>query len=83
MSKKVTRLDKLLDFLSEPDPESGARVYAGVQEILRERDDIHVMPDDDKHDCSPRCFCEPKLDYQDEVTGKRVWVHKSFEEMNQ
>ncbi len=37
--------------------------------------DIHVMPDDGKHECSKDCFCLPRLDYVDTETGKRVWVH--------
>jgi hypothetical protein len=43
--------------------------------------DIHVMPDDGKHASSVNCFCEPVLDYQDDFTGKRVWVHKGPEEL--
>lgn len=45
--------------------------------------DIHVMPNDGRHDDSPSCFCEPTKTYQDEFTGKSVWVHKSQEEMLQ
>jgi len=45
--------------------------------------DIHTMPDDGKHECSHKCFCWPTINYIDEVTGKRVWLHKSDEEMNQ
>lgn len=48
-----------------------------------ESKDIHVMPNDDKHDCSSKCFCEPTLNYEDELTGKRVYVHKSEEELCQ
>lgn len=45
--------------------------------------DIHVMPNDGKHEDSDECFCEPRLDFADELTGKRVWVHKSPEELHQ
>lgn len=45
--------------------------------------DIHVMPNNGKHKDHRRCFCEPVLNYQDELTGKRVWVHKSEEELFQ
>jgi hypothetical protein len=50
---------------------------------MDEHEDIHVMPNDDKHKCSVNCFCEPRLDYVDEFTGKRVWVHKGPQEMMQ
>lgn len=45
--------------------------------------DLHVMPDDDKHECSEKCFCHPEVTYVDEVTKKKVWVHKGDEELNQ
>lgn len=45
--------------------------------------DIHVVPDNGKHEDSPDCFCKPELHYQDEFTGRKVWSHKSDEEMNQ
>lgn len=45
--------------------------------------DIHVMPDDGKHDCSLQCFCEPRIDYHDEETDKRTVVHKGPEELRQ
>jgi hypothetical protein len=48
-----------------------------------EDQDIHVMPDNDKHECSAKCWCVPVLNYEDEFTGKKVWVHKSEEEMCQ
>lgn len=48
-----------------------------------ESKDLHVMPNDNKHDCSAKCFCEPVVSYEDEITKKRVYVHKSDEEMNQ
>lgn len=47
-----------------------------------ENSDLHVMPDDDKHECSKLCFCRPSLSYRDDETGKEVWVHKSHEELN-
>jgi hypothetical protein len=46
-------------------------------------EDIHVMPDNGKHECSPKCFCNPVCTYTDAVTGLSVWVHKSDEEMFQ
>lgn len=46
-------------------------------------DDIHTMPDDGLHKCSINCFCNPKLYYEDEITGRRCFLHKSKEEMNQ
>lgn len=54
------------------------------EELIEDKDsDIHVMPDNGAHESSLKCFCEPNLDYQDEFTGKRVWVHKSPEELCQ
>lgn len=50
---------------------------------MSEEQDVHVMPDDGRHECSPKCFCEPALNYQDEFTGKKVWVHKGPEELTQ
>lgn len=29
------------------------------------------------------CWCNPTLSYVDEITGIKVWVHKSEEEMKQ
>lgn len=48
-----------------------------------ENKDLHVMPNDDRHDCSRDCFCSPAISYKDEITGKCVWIHKSDEELNQ
>lgn len=48
---------------------------------LTKPEDIHVMPDDDKHECSEECFCDPRKDYVD--AGKTVWVHKGPEELQQ
>lgn len=42
-------------------------------------EDIHTMPNDDKHICSPKCWCEPTVSYQDEETGVKVWLHKGYE----
>jgi len=28
-----------------------------------------------KHEESKDCWCEPTLDYVDEITGVEVWVH--------
>lgn len=41
------------------------------------------MPDDDRHECSPKCFCIPRLDYVDEITHVKVWIHKGPEELCQ
>lgn len=30
-----------------------------------------------------KCWCEPVLNYEDEFTKRKVWVHKSDEELNQ
>lgn len=46
-------------------------------------DELHVMPNDGKHQESRDCFCEPKLDHVDEETGREVWLHKSPEELCQ
>lgn len=55
-----------------------------TREQLKDKpDDIHTMPDNGKHTDSIKCFCNPELNYQDEFTGKRVWLHKSDEEMMQ
>ena len=47
----------------------------------QEDKDLHVMPDDDKHESSSKCFCEPTCSYRDEITGKGVWLHKGPEEL--
>lgn len=59
------------------------RDWAEECDYCDEMSDLHVMPDDDRHSCSSECFCEPKLDYLDENTGKKVYVHKSPEELCQ
>ena len=45
--------------------------------------DIHCMPNDGKHDCSKDCFCEPRLDYVNPVTGVCLYIHKGPEELCQ
>ena len=40
------------------------------------RDDIHVVPSFEVHISSVACHCFPELNYTDEFTGKRVFVHK-------
>jgi hypothetical protein len=59
----------------------GQRVWRDY--FRSENEDLHVMPDDNKHASSPDCFCVPELNYTDEITKKSVWVHKSPEELNQ
>ena len=45
--------------------------------------DVHTMPDNGKHECSSQCFCNPIVLYHDCITDKKVWLHKSEEELNQ
>ena len=54
-----------------------------LQEIEDRVSDIHTMPNNGRHDCSVNCFCVPELNYQDDVTKIRVFLHKSDEELNQ
>lgn len=45
---------------------------------------IHVIPTSGKeHFENKYCWCNPHLDYKDEITKKEVWVHKGYEELNQ
>ena len=45
---------------------------------------IHTVPTQGTpHIESKHCWCEPRLSYKDEVTGKEVWVHKGYEELGQ
>lgn len=45
---------------------------------------IHVVPTSGKeHFENKDCWCHPRLGYKDEQTGKEVWVHKGYEELNQ
>lgn len=42
-------------------------------------EDIHVIPVFDGepiHSESQDCWCEPELNYEDEITGKKVWSHR-------
>lgn len=36
---------------------------------------IHTMPDDGTHLCTKQCWCEPVLNYKDDITNKEVWLH--------
>jgi len=41
--------------------------------------DVHVVPEfegEPKHEESEKCWCEPELHYQDEVTLVKVWSHR-------
>lgn len=58
--------------------------YQGWVDYFRsEKSDLHVMPNDDKHECSEKCFCGPTVSYADEVTGRKVFLHKGPEELMQ
>lgn len=37
--------------------------------------DVHVMPNDGRHSCSPGCWCDPEVDYVAD-NGNKVWLHK-------
>lgn len=43
-------------------------------------EDVHCMPDDGKHECSKKCWCQPELnaDFRDE-DGRRLWVHRELQ----
>lgn len=46
--------------------------------------DIHTVPTEGKeHEATKHCWCEPRLDYVDEETGVRHYVHKGYEELEQ
>lgn len=49
----------------------------------QQNQDLHVMPNNDKHECSSKCYCGPEKSYTDEVTKRSVWLHKSYEELSQ
>ncbi len=38
-------------------------------------DDLHVVPHEQGHEADPSCWCQPATDYEDIVTGRRVWLH--------
>lgn len=40
--------------------------------------DVHVMPMDREHSCSPGCWCEPEVDYV-ASNGNKVWLHKELQ----
>lgn len=48
---------------------------------------IHVVPTHDKlnrtHAEDPKCWCNPTMTYKDPETGKEVWSHKGYEELDQ
>jgi hypothetical protein len=39
---------------------------------------FHIMPNDDKHESSIDCWCEPQLTYKDSENGGEVWTHRSI-----
>lgn len=46
-----------------------------MSEVFR----IHVLPcfsGEPEHEDSIDCWCEPELDYRDELNGGEVWVHR-------
>ena len=45
---------------------------------------IHVVPTSGKEHLETKdCWCEPTLLYKDEFTGREVWTHKGYEELEQ
>lgn len=61
-----------------------------TQEMLDEKDDIHVIPKDGwDHQESPTCLCNPiwdeenKSDYLSGEANVKMWVHKIFWEVAQ
>lgn len=52
-----------------------------VEYFRSEASDLHVMPGDDKHDSSEKCFCHPEVTYIDDITGKKVFLHKGDEDV--
>jgi hypothetical protein len=38
----------------------------------------HVMPNNDAHESSRSCWCEPYLDYKDPDSDNEVWVHREL-----
>lgn len=59
----------------------GPKLQAGAWFISRIRvrptvnDDIHVVPNNGRHEESANCFCCPVLIYKDEFTAVSVWSH--------
>jgi hypothetical protein len=42
-------------------------------------DPLHVVPvypGEPEHEASIDCWCEPELEYRDEITGGEVWSHR-------
>jgi hypothetical protein len=33
------------------------------------------------HEESPNCWCKPRLNYRDQITGVEHWVHRSDDEL--
>jgi len=47
-------------------------------------ENIHVVPTEGRpHEVSKNCWCEPEMTYKDDITGKEVWSHKGYEELEQ
>lgn len=45
---------------------------------------IHTVPSQGKeHFESKECWCEPTLEYKNEITGIEHWIHKGYEELEQ
>ena len=45
---------------------------------------VHTIPANGKtHKESKDCWCEPRLDYENEETGIKHYVHKGYEELEQ
>lgn len=41
----------------------------------------HVYPvEEQEHELSQDCWCQPTLDYRDPVTGVEVWVHREYKD---
>lgn len=43
-----------------------------------QEDDVHVMPNDGKHECSSGCWCEPEV-YFVADNGNQAWLHKELQ----
>jgi len=45
---------------------------------MDDSEDVHVMPLEREHECSPDCWCEPEVDYVAD-NGCQVWLHKELQ----
>lgn len=52
-----------------------ADIFKKIYEYIPYTKDVHTMPNDIIHVEHADCFCEPRVVYVDEETGKRQFLH--------